>query len=260
MTPRHLPFLLPAAACVLAALPTANADVKTDGRWRGNGAAAFSLTSGNTRTSALLLSVDAERATPADKITFGANSNYGRGRSQGVRETTSNKWSALAQYDFNLAPRTYAFGKLGLEGDQLAHLDVRGALATGLGYKLVDTTAATFDLLAGAAYSSDRYGRPQTIAGTTDTRFARASLMLGEASTHQLTQTVSFRQRLETYPGLSGDKAVLAKFNASLGVAMSSTMQLTVGLTGNHNSKPPLGQKKNDFGVFTGLNVKFGVH
>jgi putative salt-induced outer membrane protein len=91
-------------------------------------------------------------------------------------------------------------------------------------------------------------------------RFSRASLYLGEESSHQLSDTVSFKQRLELYPGLSGDKAKIMKFTAGLGVAMSGTMSLTVGLTDSYNSKPPAGSKKNDVAVFTGLNVKFGAN
>ncbi len=256
---RPLPVSLLGLA-LLAAVPAARADDKTDGLWRGNGAAAFSYTSGNTSSRALLLSVDAVRATTADKITLGANANYGRSRAaNGVNETTANKWSAGGQYDFNLSPRVYAFGKLGLEGDKLSDLDLRGLLAGGLGYKLISTPETSFDLLAGIAYTSDRYGDPQTIGDKTGTRFSRTSLMLGEASSHQLSSTVTFKQRLELYPGFTGDKAKLAKFTAGLGVAMSSTMQLTVGLIDNYNNKPPAGQKKNDVGVFTGINVKFGA-
>jgi putative salt-induced outer membrane protein len=98
------------------------------------------------------------------------------------------------------------------------------------------------------------------IGDKTDTRFSRASLYLGEESSHQLSDTVSFKQRLELYPGLSGDKAKIMKFTAGLGVAMSGTMSLTVGLTDSYNSKPPAGSKKNDVAVFTGLNVKFGAN
>ena len=56
------------------------------------------------------------------------------------------------------------------------------------------------------------------------------------------------------------DKAVIAKFTAGLGVAMSSTLNLTVGLTNNYNSKAPAGTKKNDAGLFMGVNVKLGAN
>ena len=55
------------------------------------------------------------------------------------------------------------------------------------------------------------------------------------------------------------NKPMLAKFDAGLAVAMSGTMNLTVGLTATYNSKPPAGMKSNDFGLFTGINVKFGA-
>lgn len=98
-----------------------------------------------------------------------------------------------------------------------------------------------------------------TIGGETHTRFDRCALLLGEESSHQLSQTTTFKQRLEVYPGLSGDKPVIAKFNAGLGVAMSSTLSLTVGLIDTYNSKPPAGLKKNDVGLFTGVSVKLGA-
>lgn len=231
---------------------------KTDGIWRGTGGASLSVTSGNSSTSSLLLSADAARATTADKVTLGAMANYAKNKKDGVNETTSNKWGGFGQYDFNLSPRTFVFGKLGLEGDELIDLNLRTALAAGVGYKLIATQVTTLELFGGVGYTTDKYDLAKTIGGKSGTRFSRTSLYLGEASSHQLTPNVSFKQRLELYPGLTGDKAKLAKFTAGLGVALSSTLNLTVGLTDTYNSKPPAGTKKNDVGLFTGVNVKFG--
>lgn len=237
---------------------TATAQDKPDGLWRGNGGAALSVTSGNSSTNSLLLSADAVRATTADRISLGAMANRASSKSGSTRQTTANKWGAFGQYDFNLSPRTFVFGKLGLEGDELTDLERRLSLAGGVGYKLIATKETNVELFGGAGYTSDRYDSAKNIGGKTGTSFSRTSLYLGEASSHQLTPNVSFKQRLELYPGLSGDKAKLARFSAGLGVAMSSTLNLTVGLTDTYNSKPPAGTKKNDLGLFTGVNVKFG--
>lgn len=243
-----------------AATGSAFADIKTDGLWRGSGGAALSATSGNTSTSALLLNADALRATSTDKITLGGSVNYGRSKdAAGVSQTTSNRWGAFGQYDYNLSPQLFVFGRLGLEADKLIDLSLRSSLATGLGYKVIDAKETTLELFGGLGYTSDKYSLAQTIGNRTATRFSRASVYLGEASTHQLTPTVAFKQRLDLYPGISGDKAVLARFSAGLAVAMSSTLNLNVGLTDNYNSKPPAGAKKNDAGIFTGINVKFGA-
>lgn len=250
---------LVACAAAFVAGGSAIAQDKTDGLWRGNGGAALSATSGNTTTSSVLLSADAVKATTADKVTLGAAINYARNKSGGKNETTSNKWGAFGQYDYNLSPKLFVFGRLGLDSDKLVDLNLRAAVTGGLGYKLISTKETSFELMAGAGYSTDSYDTRQTIGGKTDTRFSRTSLYLGEKSSHQISPTVSFKQQLDLYPGLTGDKAVLAKFTAGLGVAMSSTLNLTVGLTDNYNSKPAAGNKSNDIGFFTGVNVKFGA-
>jgi putative salt-induced outer membrane protein len=246
-----------AAACVLSA--NAMAQAKTDGLWRGQGGAALSATSGNTTTTSLLLNAEAARATTADKISLGGMVNYARSTVDGQRKTTSNKWGAFGQYDFNLTTNIFAFGKLGFEGDKLIDLSVRTSLAGGLGYKVINTAANSFTVFGGLGYVTDKYGADQTVGDKTGSSFSRVSLYAGEESSHQITPTVSAKQRLDLYPGLSGDKAFLAKFNASLNVAMSSTLNLSVGLTDSYNSKPPVGFKKNDLGLFTGVNVKFGA-
>lgn len=235
------------------------AQTKTDGAWRGVGGAALAATSGNTTSTSLLLNTEMARATTADKITLGGAINYARSGSGNTSATTANKWGGFGQYDFNLTPQVFAFGKLGLEGDKLVDLSRRVALAGGLGYKLIDTKETTFELFGGLGYTTDSYSVSQLIGGKRGTSFSRASIYLGEASSHQLSPTVSFKQRLELYPGISGDKAMLAKFTAGLSVAMSSTLNLSVGVVDSYNSKPAAGSKSNDLGVFTGVNVKFGA-
>ena len=242
----------------LAASP-AFAQVKTDGEWRGVGGLAFSSTSGNSTRTALALNADMARATVQDKITLGASSNYARSKANGTTSTTSNKWASFGQYDYNLSSSTYLFGKLAAEGDALTELTLRTTLAGGLGVKLVDTKENSFNVFGGAAYTTDRYDTAQTIGGRVSKTFNRSSLLLGEESSHQLASNTSFKQRLELYPGLSGDKAFLAKFSAGLAVAVSSNLNATIGLTDSFNSKPPAGGKKNDLGLFMGVSVKFGA-
>jgi putative salt-induced outer membrane protein len=251
---------VPTSLFVLAAVSgAAHAQVKTDGLWRGTAGAALAVSSGNTSSQTLAANVDMVTATAADKITLGGGINYGSSKVAGKNTTTANKWAAAGQYDYNLSPKVFVFGKLGLEGDELSDLSMRSTLAGGVGYKLVDSKEMSFSVFGGAGYSTDKYDINKTIGGKTAKSFSRASLMLGEESSHQLSPTTSFKQRLELYPGLSGDKAMIAKFTAGLGVAMSSTMNLTVGLSNNYNSKAAAGTKKNDAGLFMGVNVKLGA-
>lgn len=229
-----------------------------DGHWRGAGGAALSTTSGNTETSSVLLNLDASRATDDDKISLGGVANYARSKKDGVRTTTANKAGAFGQYDRNFAPRWFGFGRLALDKDALIDLSLRSALAGGVGYRVIDTDTTNFTLQGGLGYATERYGSPQTIAGDTDTRFARTSVFLAEESAHKLSETVSLKQRLEANPSIGGERGVLVKFNANLAVALNSTLSLNVGVIDTYNSEPPVGAVNNDLTVFTGVNVKFG--
>lgn len=246
-------------AALAACAGAAHAELKPDGRWRGNGGAAFAATSGNNESTSALVSFELGRATLVDRINLNGNVNNGRSVVEGERKTTSDKWGLNGQYDYNVSIRLYSFVKLGLESDKVAHLSLRSTVAGGAGYKLVDTKDDIFSLLWGFAYSTDRYREPVTIDNVTGTRFSRTSLFVGEESQHQLTGNTSFKQRLEYYPGVSGDRAKIVKFTAGLGVAINTSINLTVGVTDTYNSNPPDGQKRNDVGLFTGVNVKFGA-
>jgi putative salt-induced outer membrane protein len=250
-----------ACAALIAALPTAFAQdkPKNDGLWRGVGGAAIALTSGNSDTQSMILNADMASTTAVDKITLGGGINFGKSKAGGVTTTTSNKWAAAGQYDYNLSPKMFVFGKLGLEGDKLIKLSMRTTMAGGVGYKVIESKDLNFNVFGGLGYSTDKYSVSQTVGSKVGKSFSRASLMFGEESSHNLSSTTTFKQRLEVYPGLSGDKAQILKFNAGLGVAMSSTMSLNVGLTDSYNSKPAKGTKKNDIGVFTGINIKLGA-
>lgn len=166
-------------AAALLVASTAFAQVKTDGQWRGAGGAALSATSGNSNTTALSVNGEMLRATAQDKITLGANTLYGRSENAaGVSSTTANKWAAAGQYDYNLRPALFVFGKLGFEGDTLIDLSLRSTLAAGLGYKLIDTKETSFNVFGGVGYSTDQYDKTQTIAGKRGKSFSRASLAL----------------------------------------------------------------------------------
>ena len=128
----HSMFLAICGVCSGGAM----AQDRTDGLWRGNGAAALSISSGNTSSSSLQVSADASKATTADKVTVGGLIHYAQSKTLGVDQTTMNKWAGFGQYDYNLSPRAFAFSRLGLEADELIELNQRASLALGLGYKV----------------------------------------------------------------------------------------------------------------------------
>ena len=247
------------AAAIAAASPSHAADEPiADGQWRGSAGAALSASSGNTRSSSLLLSADLARLTEADKIGLGGNIQYARSEVDGRKETTAHQIGVFGQYDRNLGPRLFAFGRLALDRDQIVDLDLRTAANAGVGWKLVQTRPLRFTVFAGLGLTEDRYGAPQTIDGEVGRSFRRTTLLLAEESEHALGETTTFKQRLELLPAIAGDEGHRARLRADLGVALNSTMSLTVGLISDTNTAPPAGRSSTDTGLFTGINVKLG--
>jgi putative salt-induced outer membrane protein len=266
--PAHTTFnrILRAAAAAVSLFvltPSALAELAPppkDGLWRGIAGAALSATSGNTKTSSVLLNADAVRASEQDKFALGVTVNHARGTDEaGERTTTADKASAFGQYDRDFAPRWFGFGRLAYDRDALIDLSSRNAVTLGIGHRLIDTEAHSFTLSGGLGYVTERYSSLQTIADETDTRFGRPTAFLAEESAHKLTQTTSLKQRLEAAPALDGSGSVLWKFNANLDVAINKSLSLTVGVIDTYNTEPPEGAAKNDVSVFTGINYRFGA-
>jgi putative salt-induced outer membrane protein len=250
---RRVALLGAAAALALPALSHAQATVKPDGQFRASLGLGASLTSGNTRSASFALAGDVVRATEQDKISLYGSSLYAR--SAGV--TSAEQLRLGGRYDYNLTPLWFDFGGLDFERNKLANLKLRSQLSGGVGYHLIKTPTTVWDLFGGLAYGRDSFVEPTFVADAVRSSYAYPSLLLGEESSHKLSDTTSARQRFVLYPNLKNSGEFRATWDAALSVAMSKALNLTVGLGLTHNSDPGLGRKTTDTLLTSGVNVKF---
>jgi len=235
---------------------------KRDGLWRGNGGAALSISSGNTRSQSLNLTADAARLTADDKLSLYLQILGSRAESvsNGVTSTntTANQWSAGTRYDHTISGEMFGFGALDLSRDQIKLLSLRSVVSGGLGYHLIKTDDNQWDLFGGLAYRTDKYNEPGVLVNNElKTHIHATELPLGEESSHKLTESTSFNQKLVVSPDLT-NKGTRATFDAGLRVALNKTMSLSVTLQDRYDSTAEAPVKKNDLLFFTGINVKFG--
>ncbi len=234
-------------------------DAKQDGKWRGSGGAALSISSGNTRSSSLNLSADAARVTSEDKLSFKGHILGSRSEKSGVASTSANQWSIGTRYDHNISAVTFGFGGLDFSRDQIKLLTLRRVVSGGMGYHLLKGPETQWDILGGASHRADQYsGAGISINNQQRTSFNSVELLLGEESTHKFNDVTSFRQSLMVYPNLSNSKGARATLDAGLQVSMNKTFSLSVKLQNRYDSLAQAPIKKNDLMFFTGINVKFG--
>jgi putative salt-induced outer membrane protein YdiY len=249
-----------AAGVAIAGAAHAQTTLKTDGNWRGSIGLGLAITDGNSKSTTLNLNGEAVRLTAQDKARIYGTALYGK--NNGVE--TTNMQRVGGRYDYNLTPVIFGFGGIDFERDKFANLQLRVAPSVGLGAHLIKSANTTFDVFGGVGYVSDKFFNPTVIDGSTRSKYNRPELLLGESSTHKLTDTASFRQSLTVYPNLANRGEYRAVFDAGLSVAMSSTVSLTLGLVDRYNSDPgtkpgvvPATEfKKNDLLFVTGIAVK----
>lgn len=232
---------------------SAQATVKKDGQWRATLGLSASHASGNTRESGLTLGADAVRASENDKLSVFGHAQYTR--NAGV--TTSDQLRLGGRYDRDLDTRWFGFVGLDLERKRLANVKLRGLASAGLGLHLLQGEAHGLDLFFGLGWAEDRYLEPTLIDGEVRSTYAYGSLLLGEESTHRLTDSTSFKQRLALVPNLRNRGEFRANWDAGLAVAMSSSLSLNLGLAVSHDSEPGPGRRATDTLLTTGVSVKF---
>ena len=233
-------------------------DAKPDGKWRGSGGAALSISSGNTRSSSINLTADAARVTSDDKLTLFSQLLGSRSESNGITTTSANQWAASTRYDHNISSHVFGFGGLNLNHDQIKLLALRSVVSGGLGYHLIKTDDHQFDIFGGASYKSDKYsGSGIFINNELKTSLNSSELLLGEESTHKFSEITTFSQRLVINSSVNNN-GNRATFNASLLVALNKTLSLSLTLQDRYDGFVSAPLKKNDILFFTGINVKFG--
>lgn len=234
------------------ALAQAQATIKPDSQFRYAFGAGASYASGNTDAASVNLSGDGVRATADSKWQFGGKALWAR--NDGT--TTADNLALGTQYDQDITPLWFGFGKADALRDKPANVSLRASLFGGVGRHVIRRDGLTFDVSAGLGYTQDRYFDAADVNGALRTRYGRAEALFAEESKHQFTPTTSFHQKLSLYPALRSGGGYRGVFDSGLSVAMTNTLSLTAGLSYRYNSQPGAGLEKGDTLFVTGVSVK----
>ena len=217
--------------------------------WEGGANFGFALTRGNSESKNLALSFTANRKTLHDKLGLYANSVYATNDAPGaIPSTTANAIHGGTRYDHDLTPRLFGFASADFDTDDLQNLDLRSVLGGGLGLHAINTPATTLDLMAGLNYTHEAY--------TTFSRNFPAGI-LGEEFTHKLGASTLLSQKLGFFPDLTDLGEYRGTFDLGTVTKISKWLGWQNSVSDVYVTNPPLGKKKNDIILTTGLNISF---
>jgi len=218
--------------------------------WTGSADVGYSLTTGNSKTSAFTAGARAVRETTKDKITVYANAIQASNRTTGVKVTTAKAVWFGGRYDYNINKKLFVFGSADFESDAQQLLDLRMVLGGGFGYRAIRNEKTQLDIFGGADYNREYY--------KTGLRSNSAELMIGDELTHKFNSRMTLTQRLVVYPNVSDLGRFRAQFDGSLVTNINSWLGWHVTLADRYSNDPVPGAQSNDMFLSTGLRVSFG--
>jgi putative salt-induced outer membrane protein YdiY len=233
--------------------------------WNGGANVGFSIARGNSQTENLALAFNAVRPTLNDKITLYASSLYTKNDVPPPSTVAANLNQGGLRYDRNLNPRLFAFGAADFMSNALQFLDLRGVYTGGLGYHIIKSDATLLNVLGGINYTHETYSNgAEILPATTPPTFVSygktnkfAALTLGEELNHKAGKSTVITQNLYFYPDLQATSEYRGVFNFGTVTKISKWLGWQNQFGDIYVSNPPIGAKKNDLILTTGLNVTF---
>ena len=113
--------------------------------WSGKGRIGGVIARGNTETATANLNVDVQNELDSWKHKFG--SSLLRTLSDGL--TAADRWEVRAESEYSPTARSFVFGSMRYENDELTDFAYQATAAVGYGYHVIDTLLTKFDVRLG---------------------------------------------------------------------------------------------------------------
>ena len=237
------PLLLAAG---LFALPLAHADDAPPVGWTGAGQAGLVLARGNADTTTANVKLDATDTIGDWKHLVHLAFLYG----ESANITSAQRLEGGWQTDYSFSKKLFVFGSVNGEDDHFDGFVYQVTLATGIGYKFIDTDTTKLTGNAGFGY---RRLQPETLehanGGTQVTgRIYGESTSDGVATAgldylQQITNTTKLTDKLLVTSG--GQNTAVAN-DFAIAVNINHSLALSFGYGLRYNSTPPAGTKSTD--------------
>jgi len=230
--------------------------------WTGGTTVGFSVARGNSQTENLALAINAVHPTINSKITLYESSIYTR-NDLASPSIVANLTTAGLRYDHDLTPKMFAFGAADFMSNALQYLDLRQVYTGGLGYHAIKNDNTILDFLGGVNYTHETYSNGARIPGTGafvsyGVTNRLVALTLGEELNKKLGKSTVLTQNVYFYPDLQKYRGEY-RFTFSFGTV--TKINKWFGWQNQFGdiyvSNPPVGAKKNDVLLTTGLNIAF---
>jgi putative salt-induced outer membrane protein len=208
--------------------------------WTGKGELGAALSNASTGASSTTMAAKFDVASEVDrwKHGFGGSLVYAKAQAEATAttpnptdEATANRWELHWQSDYKLSDRSYVFGGVRHENDEIGSYEYQQVLAAGYGYKFVDTEATKLAGQLGVGYK--RFKSNTTGAKSDSEPVFTGSLLLEQV----LTANTKLIDKLAVEYGSTN---ALLTNDLAVQVKMSDVLSMAVGHQIRYNTEPGL--------------------
>ena len=231
--------------------------------WNGGLNVGFSVARGNSETENLALAFNAVHPTEHDKITLYASSIDTK-NDLATPTTVANLNQGGVRFDRDLHPKLFVFAAGDFMSNALQFLDLRQVYSGGFGFHAIKSDRTVLDFLGGLNYTHETYSNgtlvttgppPIYVSYGKTNRFV--ALTLGEELDRKLGKSTVITQTLGFFPDLQQTGEYRFTFNLGTVTKLNKWLGWQNQFNDIDVSNPPIGSKRNDVILTTGLNVSF---
>jgi putative salt-induced outer membrane protein len=204
--------------------------------WSGKGEAGAALSTANSGATNTTLAAKLDLATEVDKWkhAFGGSTIYTSSTSEAKvgdtnpqSETSAKRWELHEQSNYAFMPKTFWFGAVRYENDDIGSFEYQTVVSTGLGHTFIESERAKLVGQIGAGYKRFK-NRDKDAEGN-------AIVTGGLEYRQQLTSNTVLLDKLAVEAGADN---TLLQNDLSLQVKMTDVLALGLGYQLRYNTKP----------------------
>ena len=218
--------------------------------WNAAVDAGFTAARGNTALDNLHFGFNAVETAETHRFNLAFSSLLIQNLATGSAVTTVNTIRSGIRYEYNVADRTYGFGILAFDSDQLQHLDLRSVLGGGIGFRIADTPAATIDVFSGGTFDQESF--------SDHANRNSGELLAGAELAYRLSSRTSLSHRFAMFPNMSTPGDFRANFDSSAVLKLNRWLGWQWNVTEMYLTNPVGASRKNDLLVTTGIRFMLG--
>lgn len=197
--------------------------------------AGIGIASGNSNTDNYHIDGTMVARTPRNRYTVAAEYNHEEAEDILVKQN----WLGLIKYDYFISDQWFFFNSATFESDEFADLELRSALAAGMGYQFFESDTRSLSIEAGPSYIDENYedAEDQSFVG------ARWAINYNQ----HLWDGISFFHYDEGLMGLEDTDDISIRSRTGFNMEVTERVIAKLQTAIDWDNTPPEGTKSTDY-------------